>query len=115
MKRPRSAPDIVPAPNQLHADRLIEKRKRTYREDLNNLPDGAYVALDGKAWLLWGSSLFAWSDSGYDGRKPRGTLRDVEVLTPCSSVAILKAGYRPSIHPSAEFTENQIGNLGWFI
>jgi hypothetical protein len=100
--------------DQLHADRLIEKRKRTYREDLKNLPDGTYVALDGKAWLVWGSSLFAWSDVGYGARQPRGTLRDVEVITPRSSVAILTAGYRPSIHPSAEFTENQIGNLGRF-
>jgi hypothetical protein len=86
---------------RLHADRLVEKRKCTYREDLNKLPDGTYVALDGKAWLVWGSSLFAWSDSGYSARQPRGAPRAVEVLTPRSTVAILSAGYRPGIHPTA--------------
>ncbi len=85
----------------LHADRIEGKRKRTYREELARLPDGAYVALDGQAWLVWDSNLFAWSDSGYMRRRPRGR-REVEVLTPRSALAILGAGYRPTIHPSAD-------------
>lgn len=86
---------------RLHAERIERKRKKTYREDLARLPDGAYVALDGRAWLVWDSSLFAWSDSGYSQRRPRGR-GEVEVLTPQSAVAILAAGYRPAIHPTAK-------------
>jgi hypothetical protein len=93
---------------QLHADRLDHKRKRTYRDDLKNLPDGTYVALDGRAWLVWDSGLFAWADAGYDARQPRRNLRDVEVLTPRSTVAILSAGYRPGVIliPSTRFARS---------
>ncbi len=90
--------DVMDA--RLHADRIERKRKKTYRSELAELPDGAYVALDGRAWLVWDASLFSWSDSGYTQRRPR--MRDeVEVLTPRSAVAILASGYRPTIHPSA--------------
>ncbi len=86
---------------RLHAERIERKRKKTYREDLARLPDGAYVALDGQAWLVWDSNMFAWSDSGYVRRRPRGR-GEVDVLTPRAAVAILAAGYRPTIHPTAE-------------
>jgi hypothetical protein len=86
---------------RLHAERIERKRKNTYREDLARLPDGAYVALDCQAWLVWDSNLFAWSDSGYVRRRPRGR-GGVDVLTPRSAVATLAAGYRPAIHPTAE-------------
>jgi hypothetical protein len=82
---------------QLHQERLYGKRKRTYRDDLKNLPDGTYIALDGKAWLVWDSNLFAWTDTGYDVRQPRRNLRDIEVLTPRTTVAVLSAGYRPAV------------------
>ncbi len=85
---------------RLHAERIDRKHKKTYRDELAKLPDGAYVALDDQAWLVWNSDLFAWSDSGYARRRSRGR-GDVEVLTPRSAVAILAAGYRPAIHPSA--------------
>jgi hypothetical protein len=86
---------------RLHADRIERKRKKTYSDDLAKLPDGAYVALDGQAWLVWDSNLFAWSDSGYARRRPR-TRGKVDVLTPRSAVAILAAGYRTAIHPTAK-------------
>jgi hypothetical protein len=85
---------------RLHADRIERKSKKTYRDELADLPDGAYVALDGDAWLVWDSDLFAWSDSGYIRRRPRKR-GEADVLTPRSAVAILAAGYRPTIHPSA--------------
>jgi hypothetical protein len=87
---------------QLHADRLAVGRKRTYRDDLGALPDGTYIAVDATAWLVWGDELVAWSDSGYTSRRSRPKQGDVEVLTPRSTVAVLAAGYRPGIHPSAE-------------
>ena len=87
---------------RLHADRVAKGIKRTYRDDLANLPDGAYIVLEGKAWLVWGTELLAWSDSGYAGRRPRAKHPEIEVLTPRPTVAILVAGYTPGIHPSAE-------------
>jgi hypothetical protein len=86
---------------QLHRERLIDGRKRTYRGGIHTLPDGTYIALDGDAWLLWGDELLAWSGAGYTSRKPRPARMEVDVLTPGSIVAVLAAGYRPRVHPSA--------------
>jgi hypothetical protein len=94
---PASA-DVMDA--RLHAERVERKQKKTYRDELAKLPDGAYVALDRQAWLVRDSSLLAWSDAGYAQRRPRPR-GEVEVLTPRSAVAILAAGYQPMIHPSA--------------
>jgi hypothetical protein len=85
---------------RLHADRLAGKSKRTYCDDLARLPDGAYVAVEAEAWLVWGAGLYAWSDSGYGQRRPRPPRGEVEVLTPRSIVAVLYAGYLPSLHPT---------------
>ena len=86
---------------RLHSERLEGKRKRTYRADLASLPDGAYFVEDGRAWLVWGDSSYAWTDSGYEKRSTRRP-RQVEVLTPRSTVAVLAAGYVTAIHPSAQ-------------
>jgi hypothetical protein len=86
---------------RLHADRLAGKKQRTYWDDLRLLPDGTYVALDGAAWLVRERWLHAWSDSGYTRRRRRDARREIEVLTPRSTVAVLAAGYRPDVHPSA--------------
>ena len=82
---------------RLHADRLIGRRKRTYFDTLAALPDGAYVAERGKAWLVWDAALFEWSDSGYVSRRPRPARAEVEVLTPRAAVAVLRSGYRPML------------------
>lgn len=76
-------------------------RKRTYETGLAALPDGAFIVLDERAWLVWGRRILAWSDAGYGERRPRPALSNVQVLTPPSVVAVFAAGYRPQIHPSA--------------
>lgn len=92
---------------QLHRDRVAGTRtKRTYRTHLAELPDGAYIADDDRAWLVWGVALFAWSPHGYTERRERAGNREVDVLTPRSTVAVLAAGYRPAIHPSARAGED---------
>jgi hypothetical protein len=85
---------------RLHHERLIDGSKRTYRSEIDALPDGTYVALDGEAWLVWGADLLAWSGGGYRNRNSRPVRVEVDVLTPRSIVAVLAAGYRPGVHPS---------------
>ncbi len=77
------------------------RNKRTYRADSREIPDGVFIALDGNAWLVYKDALLAWSDSGYTQRRARPA-HEVDVLTPPSIVAIIAAGYRPGMHPSAE-------------
>jgi hypothetical protein len=87
--------------DRLHADRLDGKRKRTYRDDVANLPDGTYVVLDGTEWLVLDGALRAWSDAGYTDRRSRPASGEIEVLTPRSIVQMLASGYRPLYHVTA--------------
>ena len=92
------APTADEMDRTLHRERLAAPRtKRTYRERMSALPDGAYVAIDAGAWLLWQGAAYRWSAAGYLERRPqpRGA---VTVLTPRSTVAALEAGYRPRVH-----------------
>jgi hypothetical protein len=87
---------------RLDADRLARPAaRRTYREQLETLPDGAYVEIDGGAWLVWQGALRAWSPAGYTGRLAIGR-REVTVITPRCLVGVLRAGYVPTIHPSVQ-------------
>ncbi|MEC5322710.1 hypothetical protein [Aurantimonas sp. A3-2-R12] len=66
-----------------------------------DIPDGAFVLVDGDAWLVWKRRLLRWSASGYDrvGELPGGPLT---VVTPKPSVDALAAGYRVAVHDSAD-------------
>jgi hypothetical protein len=97
-KRPRAGEmDLV-----LHAERLNGRAKRPHRSKLDELPDGAFVALDEGAHAVRGNALLRWTPRRYDSlkRRPRGTM--FEVLTPPAILSVLAAGYRPQWHPSAE-------------
>ncbi len=64
------------------------------------LPLGAMVSLDGRPWLVVGGELRAWTHGGYDERRAFPS-NHVTVLTPPSTVAAMRAGWRPLLHPSA--------------
>jgi hypothetical protein len=88
---------------RLHRDRLAGPRtKRTYTDDIARLPDGTYVDIDGVAWLIREGAILAWSASGYTERRER-PVGAVRVLTPRCVVDVIRAGYRPAVHPSAAF------------
>jgi hypothetical protein len=74
--------------------------RRTYLSTGPETPDGAFIVVDGRAWLLWDGAMLAWSPDGYRERRPRPDA-DVTVLTPRSIVEVMRAGYRPIVHPSA--------------
>jgi hypothetical protein len=90
---------------RLHAERIGPARsKRTFRAKLDDLPDGVFVVLDdqeGLAYLIRADELLAWSPGGYRERKSRPRGGWVSVLTPTSTVDVIRAGYTPEIHPSA--------------
>jgi hypothetical protein len=86
---------------ELHANRIVRRRKLTYIENAGHLPDGVFIVLDGRARLVWNSTLLEWSDAGYGHRLRRSVHGTVEVLTPRPVVEILRAGYVPAVHPSA--------------
>jgi hypothetical protein len=69
--------------------------------EMEDLPNGAFVARDGSSYAVRGSHLLRWSENGYGEKiaRPRGV---ATVLTPPSIVSVLAAGYRPQWHPSAD-------------
>ena len=86
----------------LHAERLDGRNKRFHRSNIDDLPDGALVALEGGAFAVRGHVLLPWEPAGYGDRMPRPCGIMVEALTPPSILAVLAAGYRPQWHPSAD-------------
>lgn len=93
----------------LHAERVGRHgQKLTFTAQLGSLPVGAFVRLpngsEPPGYLVQEDRLLAWSPAGYASPRPLNRRRQVEVLTPPSIVAVLSAGYRPMLHPSASET-----------
>jgi hypothetical protein len=85
----------------LQADRRIRGgAKRTFLAPCEDLPAGTFIARGDAAWLIRGEELLRWTPGGYAERtaRPNGP---VPVLTPRSTVAVLRAGYIPGLHESA--------------
>jgi hypothetical protein len=90
---------------RLHAERLGGEicGRRLYESETKVLPDGAFVLLEGAAYLVHGAALLRWTPGGYAERRrrPRGR---VEVVTPPTSVRVLDSGWigcLPLLHPSS--------------
>jgi hypothetical protein len=101
-----SPSSVAPIDEALHRERIDRQgRKVTWAARARDLPDGAMVELPsapGTAWLVHAGCLKPWSPGGYGGARPLDCAADVAVLTPRSTVAALRNGYRPVIHPSAD-------------
>ena len=94
-------PGADPMDLTLHAARVDERRmKRTYEAPAASLPNGTFVEIGGQPWLVQGDRLLAWTPSGYAELRARPT-GHVTVLTPRPTVAAIRAGYMPGVHPSA--------------
>ena len=76
--------------------------KRTYRARVGALPSGTFVRRDDKPHLVLAGWLLQWSAEGYTGVIELPDAGEVEVLTPRSTVAVLSAGYCPSLHPTTD-------------
>jgi hypothetical protein len=85
----------------LQKERLNGRAKRMHDMDMGDLPDAAFIAVEGKAYAVRGANLLRWSESGYAEKiaRPQGM---ATVLTPPAIVDVLSAGYAPQWHPSAD-------------
>ena len=103
-RRLRRRPYAFEMDEVLHRERLRGRAKRTHRRNVDALPDGAFVTLDGAVFAVRGKVLLRWTLQGYGARKKRPQGAAVDVLTPPAILAVLSAGYRPHWHPSADET-----------
>ena len=85
----------------LHAERLDGTRKRLHvlTSRAADLPDGAMILQDGTPHLILERLARPWSLGGYGA--PVVPRDDARLVTPPSTVAVLRAGYRPRLHASA--------------
>ena len=80
--------------------------------DLADLPDATVIVDGGLPMLVVGGRLLPFHFEGWGPplpRRPAGA-GPVRVLTPVTSVAALRNGFRPELHPSA--TRNRSGSNG---
>jgi hypothetical protein len=101
----------VPSASQinrrLHAERLFRGTHRRRIHDLRfeDLPDGAFVLLDtGIPAVIVGDQLTSWTDEGYGARQRRPARGLAKVITPPSTLAVLRAGYPVQIDDTATAT-----------
>jgi hypothetical protein len=103
-RRLRARPKAPEMDDVLHRERLRGRGKRLHRRNIDALPDGAFIALEGAAFAVRGKMLLRWTPEGYAARKPRPRSIMVDVLTPPVILAALSAGYKPRWHPSAKIS-----------
>ena len=91
--------------NQLHAERIaMDRSKPVLEARLEHLPNGIFIAFPKemeKAYLVWDRKLLAWSLGGYKQQIDRPSEGRVILVTPKSTVEVIRAGYLPEIHSSA--------------
>ena len=85
----------------LHAERLDGRSKRRHPLPcaIDDLPDGAMIALGDEAYVITQGQALRWSFDGYDTAS--SVLATATLLTPPSTLKALRAGYRAAIHASA--------------
>jgi len=71
--------------------------KVTFEADINDLPDGTFIKLDDEHYLISNHLIHHWTPFGYDKTAPFPSSSKVTVLTPKSTVAAFRAGYRPQL------------------
>jgi hypothetical protein len=89
---------------QLHEERLSDRRQRLHAAPFKDLPDGTFVLTGQQPRLVLGEQLLTWTPAGYTARVPRPSSGIATVITPPSLTAVLKAGWSgavPLLHPTA--------------
>jgi len=87
---------------ELHPARIGNRgEKITYEAELGSLPDGCFVRLEGRAYLVHDAALLLWTPEGYSQREVIHKHLVTSVLTPKPIVECFRQGYRPGIHESA--------------
>jgi hypothetical protein len=98
-----AAPSARELNRQLHAERIERgtHRRRLHALPWAGLPDGTFVRLGTMPAVVVGPDLVEWTSAGYGARHARPRSGYAEVITPPSSVAVLRAGYPVQLDDAA--------------
>jgi hypothetical protein len=88
---------------QLHGERIVRgtHQRRLHQLPWTDLPDGVFVQLEQSPAVVIGDEVVEWTHGGYGVPRRRPTSGDALVLTPPSTVAVLRAGYPVQIDETA--------------
>jgi len=87
---------------ELHPARIGNRgEKITYEARLASLPDGCFVRLEDRPYLVHNGALLLWTPEGYRQRHLIHPNHVATVLTPKPIVECFRHGYQPAIHESA--------------
>ncbi|MEO3998174.1 hypothetical protein [Mesorhizobium sp. CAU 1732] len=88
----------------LHGQRMVsgDAGARTLVGDPTSLPDGAMIAAGGVAYAVKDGLALPWSFGGYGTVGASIVGQPITLITPPSTLAALREGYRPVWHPSVE-------------
>lgn len=91
----------------LHEQRLQNGAKRIHplHDTPARLPDGTMLVASGEAYVIAAGLAYRWCESGYAA--PRALPRADGLLTPPSTVATLRAGFRCTLHPRVSDVRDQ--------
>lgn len=82
----------------IHRERIDGvKKKVTCSRLSSSIPEGTFIVMDDKPFLLSAGNLYHWTPFGYDNCIPLPKSSIVTVLTPNSIVNAFRAGYVPQI------------------
>ena len=85
----------------MQAHRVTRTRRQVrYQAQINDLPDGTFILWQDRPYLIWKRRFILFETGVYTEilNLPDGP---ATVLTPAATVATLRRGYRPALHPSA--------------
>ncbi|WP_207064024.1 hypothetical protein [Motiliproteus sp. SC1-56] len=105
-ERPTESYSLEDIDKALHEDRSsIGGSRRLWEAEVKDLPEGVFIVSDSgdlSTWLLWKGCFHRWSHDGYAETRTIAGSKVVKVLTPPSLVALMKRGYLPRVHATAE-------------
>jgi hypothetical protein len=82
----------------LHAERIDKQgNKVTFETTGEDLPNGTFIQLNNKPYLLMHDQIFMWTPYGYETGQPLPSSSVVTLLTPKSTINAFRAGYTPQI------------------
>lgn len=100
-----AAPKAAKVDARLHRERLASggELQALDRETLAGLPDGAMIADGGTSYVIRDGRALRWGFGGYGEQKPFNELDapQLRLITPATTIAVLRRGYRPVWHASA--------------
>ncbi|GAA3980376.1 hypothetical protein [Mucilaginibacter dorajii] len=87
----------------IHAERIAKGKKVTFEDQIQNLPTGSFIEINGEPYLVTDKQIYHWTPFGYQDALQLPENETVTVLTPRSIVKAFGAGYMPQLGVSESF------------